>query len=496
MATKIPYDQGSGLLRVVRSDSSYDEAYCTSIELNIILQDSEVRVFEVKSFGYTILRVDEDLIIDLGAFTDYASVQAAYDDVYAVLLAMLAGIGGGGTGDVTTSGTVLDEEIVIYDGTTGDSIKSSGYTIAQLLALIFDGAIEVNAATTANLAAFTYNNGAAGVGATITMNAVGAFPNQDGVAMNTVGKKLLVKNAANAAHRGVYEMTTAGTGGVAAVWTRMTNSDSAGELYPQVVIVAAGTVNKSKVFVQTNAALATIGTDAITYGTAPAPNLTGYVKRDGTVDFIGTETWDFGGTDTTTIADTGINISDASDSMNVNKTSLIFNDISNTGSMSKSGVGFSDTAGNATQMGVSSFKITQAVTNAESEKKFIKVSLSAAQIQNGNTTPIDVIADPGGGKVIDLISCVAVNNFGTQAFSNTQIHLDCGGGNGEGLLYSTTVFVNVTVTTIAKLYPNTSSSDNAIMTSNAPVKAMFDGDSVGFGDGTIDLYIEYNIITL
>ena len=375
-----------------------------------------------------------------------------------------------------------------YRLTTGD---------IALLALqdTFQGAITVDAATTGVLAGSpTYSNGAAGVGATLTKGSNGAFPTIDGhtAALNNT---YLVKNQADQKQNGVYLLTTLGTAGTPWVLTRTTDSDQTAEFDPQVVIPANGTVNKRKVYSQTTAS-PTIGTDNIVYATTPTTSLAGYVKRDGTVDFIGTETWDFGGTDTTTIADTGINISDASDSMNVDKTSLIFNDISNTGSISKSGVGFSDTAGNATQMSVSSFKITQAVTNAASEKKFIKVSLSAAQIQNGNTTPIDVIADPGGGKVIDLISCVAVNNFGTQAFSNTQIHLDCGGGNGEGLLYSTVTFVNAAASTIVKLYPNTSGSDNAIMTSNSPVKAMFDGDSVGFGDGTIDLYIEYNIITL
>lgn len=185
----------------------------------------------------------------------------------------------GGTGNVFGPASSVDQNIALFDGTTGKIILDSGYTIAQLIALIFDGAIVVDASTTANLAAFTYDNGVAGVGATITMNAVGAFPNQDGVAMNTVGKKLLVKNAATAAHRGVYVMTTAGTGAVAAVWTRATNSDEVSELYPQVVIVGAGTTLKNKLYAQTNAALAVIGTDAITYSTPAAPNMTGYMSK-------------------------------------------------------------------------------------------------------------------------------------------------------------------------------------------------------------------------
>lgn len=511
MATKIPYDQGSGLLRVVRSDSSFDEAYCTSIELNIILQDSEVRVFEVKSFGYTILRVDQDLIVDLGAFTDYSSVQDAYDDVFNVLTAMLAGIGGGGSGDVTTSGTVLDEEIVIYDGTTGDSIKSSGLTIPQLLALIFDGAITVDAATTAVLAGSpTYANGAAGVGATLTRGSNGVFPTIDGVAA-ALNNTYLVKNQASSLQNGVYLLTTLGSGGAPWVLTRTTDSDQVSELYPQVVIVAAGTVNKRRIYSQTNGALTTIGTDAITYGTTPAPNLTGYVKADGTVDFTGAETWDFGGTDTTVIADTGVTVADATDSMTIVKDQITATDGTAVAGFTRLGVGVADGGANqgnllATEANVigangevriyeDRIKMVHGATSAAMEKKFIKVSLSAVQIKGGNSTPPEVIAAPEAGKFIDVISCVAVYTFVSEAFTSGSFHLDCGGGDLNFLFTTVPNFVSSTVNLTAKLYPNIGATDNSIIIENTPILAMFDVDSAS-GDGKIDLYIEYNVITL
>lgn len=82
-----------------------------------------------------------------------------------------------------------------------------------------------NAATIAALPANTYNNGVSGVGATLTMNAVGVVT-VDGYAalLNDV---IWVQNEATAANNGLYKYTTQGTAGAVGVFTRATNMDSA-----------------------------------------------------------------------------------------------------------------------------------------------------------------------------------------------------------------------------------------------------------------------------
>lgn len=141
-----------------------------------------------------------------------------------------------------------------YRATTGD---------IALLALqeTFEGALHVNAATTAALPASTYANGVAGVGATLTKNS-GNYGTIDTVTA-VVGRRYLIKNQASAIQNGVYELTAAN------VMTRTTDSDLNTEFDAQVVIVGGGSTNLRKVFSQTTA-LPVIGTSSIVYAQTAA----------------------------------------------------------------------------------------------------------------------------------------------------------------------------------------------------------------------------------
>lgn len=179
-----------------------------------------------------------------------------------------------GTGDVVGPASAIDDDIAVYDGTTGKLIKDGGYTIADLLLTavqdVFEGALHVNAATTGVLAGSpTYANGASGVGATLTRGSNGVFPTIDGVTA-IVGRRYLVKNQASQLQNGVYELTTLGSAGTPWILTRTTDSDLNTEFDAQVVVVGAGTTNIRKVFSQTTSLPITIGTTSIIYAQTAA----------------------------------------------------------------------------------------------------------------------------------------------------------------------------------------------------------------------------------
>jgi hypothetical protein len=133
----------------------------------------------------------------------------------------------------------------------------------------------VVAATTAPLPASTYNNGTAGVGATLTATANGAFPAQDGVTV-ALNQRMLVKNEATAANNGLYLLTTVGTAGTPWVLTRAANFDTAAEmLINSFVSVSGGTTQATRRFVLA-ATVTTVGTTAVTFtdlGEGSANNL-------------------------------------------------------------------------------------------------------------------------------------------------------------------------------------------------------------------------------
>ena len=135
-----------------------------------------------------------------------------------------------------------------------------------------DPKASVHAATTANLSAYTYNNGTSGVGATLTAQSVGNLV-VDGQQI-LFGERVLVKNETgayvnptteSAAFNGIYLCTTQGTTGAAWVLTRASDFDVNTEMYGAFTFVETGSSNADTGWTCTNNANApiTIGTTQI-----------------------------------------------------------------------------------------------------------------------------------------------------------------------------------------------------------------------------------------
>jgi hypothetical protein len=81
-----------------------------------------------------------------------------------------------------------------------------------------------NLATTTALPANTYNNGASGIGATLTGNAYGTLMVDN--TTTTIGLRILVKNESNEVNNGVYSVTATGSPSTDYVLTRVTDFDA------------------------------------------------------------------------------------------------------------------------------------------------------------------------------------------------------------------------------------------------------------------------------
>lgn len=115
-------------------------------------------------------------------------------------------------------------------------------------------------ATTAALAANTYNNGAG----TITINTTGTVTVDGHVTV--LGDSILIKDESITSHNGFYTVTTAGAVGVAGVFTRRTDFDAASEIVSGAfTFVRGGSQNIGTQWTQNSASVTTIGTDPITF---------------------------------------------------------------------------------------------------------------------------------------------------------------------------------------------------------------------------------------
>jgi hypothetical protein len=118
------------------------------------------------------------------------------------------------------------------------------------------------AATSADLATITgdlvtYDNGTAGVGATLTLDT--ALTVLDGVTLAN-GDRILVKNESTPAYNGIYTWATGGT-----VLTRATNFDTTIDIIPgDFVFISSGTQYENTGWVQTST-VTTVGTSAIEF---------------------------------------------------------------------------------------------------------------------------------------------------------------------------------------------------------------------------------------
>lgn len=177
-------------------------------------------------------------------FAQYQSADSKWHNrtptqATASLIAMVGDTGSGGTKGLVPAPAA-------GDAAAGKLLGAGG---AFIVPYIVGWHYPATMGTTAALPANTYNNGTAGVGATLTGNSNGALPAQDGVTP-VVGYRLLVKNEAATANNGIYVVTQVGTGGTPYILTRATDFNSTTNINQADVVVVGpnSTANASRFF--------------------------------------------------------------------------------------------------------------------------------------------------------------------------------------------------------------------------------------------------------
>jgi hypothetical protein len=172
--------------------------------------------------------------------------------------------------------TALDGKLNLSGGTLTGGLTLSGAPTTDLqaatkayvdnLATGISVKEPVVAATSGNLAG-TYDNGTAGLGATITKASNGAIGTIDSQAV-TVGDRILLRAQTDPIENGIYTITAVGDGSNPYVVTRATDSDnspSAELTGGTFCLVTGGATFTNAGFVVTNSGTVVIGTDDITY---------------------------------------------------------------------------------------------------------------------------------------------------------------------------------------------------------------------------------------
>lgn len=170
-----------------------------------------------------------------------------------------------GTGAVSVSTSRITN---VSAPTAGSDAATKEYVDTLTAAsLHYHDPVRVESPTALNA---TYNNGAAGLGATLTNAGTQAALIIDGVSL-VLGDRVLVYTQANTAHNGVYTVTTVGSGGTNWVMTRAADTNSYGPSDPDKLgtgdafFVKEGVTGAGELYVMNTEGSITFGTTGITF---------------------------------------------------------------------------------------------------------------------------------------------------------------------------------------------------------------------------------------
>lgn len=184
---------------------------------------------------------------------------------------------------LTSEGNANSQKIVnLAEPTNPQDSATKNYVDNKINGLTWKA--PVKAATAAALPAVT----GAGSGATrtLTANANGILE-VDGVKIETLGQRVLVKNQATEKDNGIYTLTTKGEAGAKFVLTRAVDATSEAQMLQATMLVEEGTVNKDTVWNLSTAPGFVVDTTALVFvEIQSATTVTGdgkYIARTGNV---------------------------------------------------------------------------------------------------------------------------------------------------------------------------------------------------------------------
>lgn len=138
-------------------------------------------------------------------------------------------------------------------------------------------------------------------------------------------------------------------------------------------------------------------------------------------------------------------------------------------------------------------RITQAILSPATGNLLIaKLSLTAVQIKTLNSIPVQIVATPGSGKAIEVVSASASLDFQTIAYDSSGLALKT-----ATAITSQVVEATILASTVSQFsrFVDTPSGGNNQLSDNQSLQVTSSTDAT-VGDSPLNVYVAYRIITL
>ena len=123
-----------------------------------------------------------------------------------------------------------------------------------------------------------------------------------------------------------------------------------------------------------------------------------------------------------------------------------------------------------------------------------KVSLAAVQITNGGTVPVTLITAPGSGYAIEVVSAMYNFKYGATAFDSSSSTFELITDTATTEQFRSAGILNGTSNVFRK-FDQISSTTTQIV-DNKALNFVLTGTDATVGDSTMDIYINYRIVTI
>ena len=127
----------------------------------------------------------------------------------------------------------------------------------------------------------------------------------------------------------------------------------------------------------------------------------------------------------------------------------------------------------------------------------LKTTISSAQVLTLNSAPVTIIPSPGVGKAIQILGITIRNSTGTTPYVGNQIFAFASLSAGSPLYLSNETLADFTALPLGSMAAMTENNPTGSqMSENKAVGLSITGADPSVGNGTLDVYTTYQVITL